>query len=184
MLELFTVFFKVGLFTVGGGLAMIPIVQQEVVSRGWLTLERMADLMAVAEVTPGPFAVNMATFVGWEQHRAAGAVVATAGLVAPSFLIMVAVALCFAGFAKNRWVGAALGGVRPAVIGLIAAAAWALAALFLFPKSETGAWWRMPDLATTALFIGLAVFDWRFKPHPIALIGISMALGVLVFGVF
>jgi len=94
-------------------------------------------------------------------------------------------ALFFAGFAKNRWVGAALRGIRPAVIGLISAAAFSLGVIFLFPKNggEAASLWQVPDLATTGLFIVLMAVEWRFKPHPIALIGVSVAAGMLLFGV-
>jgi len=183
MLELFCVFFKIGLLTFGGGYAMIPLIQQEVaLNRDWMTLSQLTDLMAIAEATPGPFAINTATFVGWTQHHFLGAAVATAGLVLPSFLIMLVVAWCFAGFAQNRFVRAGILGLRPAVIGLIAAAVWSLALLFFFQNENGAVLWQRPNLATIALSAFLFALDFRFKLHPVALIGIAMVLGCFIFG--
>jgi len=184
MLELFIVFFKAGILTVGGGLAIIPVLEPEIIGREWLTAAEMGDIVAVAMSMPGAFAVNVSTFVGYNVGGVLGGVVATAGLVTPALMVMVAIALCFKTFVKNRWVVAALNGVRPAVLGLIAAFAASLALLFLVNKNAGEiSWWQVPNLATIALFAALFAFDWKFKPHPVALIGISMALGVLLFGV-
>ena len=182
MLELFTVFFKAGILTVGGGLAIIPVLEPEIISREWLATEEMAEIVAVAMAMPGAFAVNVSTFVGFRFGGVTGALVATAGLLAPALMVMVAIALCFKTFIKNRWVVAALNGVRPAVLGLIAAFVASLAHLF-FLRQNAGEspWWQVPNLATIALFAALFALDWKFKPHPVALIGISMALGVLLF---
>lgn len=177
MLELFLVFFKIGLFTFGGGYAMIPLMQQEITGRGWMSLAQLTDFIAVAEVTPGPFAVNTATFVGMERFGVAGAVVATAGVVLPSFLILLFIAHWFLGFAGNRHVQAALKGVRPAVTGLVAAAVWALGRVLFYHK-ETGASWR-----TILIFAVLAAVQWKWKPHPVKLIGLAMLAGLVVFGV-
>jgi len=187
MLELFLVFFKTGILTVGGGLAIIPVLEPEIINRGWLTAEETAEIVAVGMAMPGPFAVNISTFVGYrvEGFGIPGALVATAGLLAPALLVMVTIALCFKSFVKNRWVVAALNGVRPAVLGLIAAFVVSIAVLvFLKPNAGELPWWQVPNLATIALFAALFALDWKFKPHPVALIGISMALGVLFFGVF
>jgi len=184
MFELFWVFLKIGLFSFGGGFAMVPLMQQELtLERDWLTSAQLTDFMVVAEVAPGPFAMNTAAMVGWTQHGFGGALAAMGGIMMPSFLVMlVVVALSVAGFGRNRWVDAAMRGVRPAVLGLIAAAVWTLARLFFFQDGGAG-WWQRPDVATIAVFVVLMVLDWRFKLHPVALVGIAMALGLLVFGV-
>jgi len=185
-LEIFPVFVKINLLTFGGGLAMITVLEQETVAnREWLTHDEVGEVVAMAEIIPGPLAVNMATFTGWKRWKFPGAALAVSGLVVPSLVVMITIALFFAGFAKNRWVGAALKGIRPAVIGLISAAAFSLGVIFLFPKNgnEAVSLWQVPDLATTGLFVVLMAVEWRFKPHPIALIGVSVAAGMLLFGV-
>ncbi len=184
MFELFCVFFKIGLFTIGGGYAMIPLMQEEITGRGWMTLEQLTNLMAVAEVTPGPFAVNTATFVGMQTEGVTGALVATCGVILPSFLILLVVARCFAGFSDNRWVKAGMTGVRPAVLGLISAAVWTLGLLLFFKHKEGALFsWQGLDVATAVIFVVLLAVEWRFKLHPVKLIGLAMVLGMLVFSV-
>ena len=87
-LILFWVFFKVGLFTVGGGLAAIPLLQAEILTRGWLTTLQFADMIAVSESTPGPIGINVATYVGYSQYGVLGSIIATIGLVTPSIIII------------------------------------------------------------------------------------------------
>ena len=134
--QLFITFFQIGLFTIGGGYAMIPMIEEEVVRQGWLTHTQLVDFIAVAESTPGPFAVNTATYVGITTGMRAGgnlfwgllgSFLATLGVVLPSFLIILIIAKFFASFQDNRFVKGALYGIHPAVVGLIAAAALSLA---------------------------------------------------------
>ena len=112
LLELFWVFFLIGAFTFGGGYAMIAMVQQQVVSRGWMDAESVIDFVAIAESTPGPIAVNMATFVGAEMGGIVGALCATIGVVLPSFLVILVVARCYQAFQKSKWVQGVMGGLR------------------------------------------------------------------------
>lgn len=121
-IELFFTFFKIGLFTVGGGYAMLPLIRTEVLSKGWLTAEEIVNFIAVSESTPGPFAVNIATYIGSVRGGAAGAVCATLGVVLPSFLIILAIARCYKKFKSSKIVAGLMSGLKPAVIGLIAAA--------------------------------------------------------------
>ena len=179
MIELFLAFFKIGLFTFGGGYAMIPLISQEVAAHGWLTAEQLVDFVAVSESTPGPFAVNIATFVGMRVHGVAGAALATLGVVLPSFLIILLVARFFRRFRQSFAVRGVLFGLKPAVVGLIGAAAVSVAAASLFPGG-----WQTAVLARPAfwVFAGIfavsAVLIFRQKWHPIAVIGLSAALGV------
>lgn len=122
-LYLFLTFFKIGLFTFGGGYAMIPMIQQDILSHGWLTQQQLIDFIAISESTPGPFAVNIATFVGMSQSGVAGAVCATLGVVLPSFLIILIVAKWFGRIQENIYVKAVFYGLRPAVVALVASAA-------------------------------------------------------------
>lgn len=121
-LELFLTFLKIGAFTFGGGYAMIPLIQSEVVSRNWMTDADLVNFIAVSESTPGPFAINISTYVGMEAGGLLGAFCATFGVVLPSFIIIILVAKCFAAFSENRFVKGVLSGLRPAVVGLISAA--------------------------------------------------------------
>ena len=121
-IELFFTFFKIGLFTVGGGYAMLPLIRTEVLSKGWLTAEEIVNFIAVSESTPGPFAVNIATYIGSVRGGAAGAACATLGVVLPSFLIILAIARCYKKFKSSKIVAGLMSGLKPAVIGLIAAA--------------------------------------------------------------
>ena len=104
LLHLFLTFFKIGLFTIGGGYAMIPLIQEEVLQNHWLSSTDLIDFIAVSESTPGPFAVNIATYIGAETAGILGAVCATAGVVLPSFLIILLVAKWFLSMQENRFV--------------------------------------------------------------------------------
>ena len=120
-LKMFLTFMKIGVFTFGGGYGMIPLVQQEVVSGGWLDAETLYQYIGICESTPGPIAVNMATFVGSSQAGFWGSVCATLGVVLPSFVIILLIAAVLRGFRQNRYVNAALTGIRPVIAGMIAA---------------------------------------------------------------
>ena len=185
VLYLFLTFFKIGLFTIGGGYAMIPMIQQDILSHGWVSQSDLIDFIAISESTPGPFAINIATFVGMSKAGLIGAVSATLGVVLPSFLIILIIAKFFAHFQDHKYVKAALYGLRPAVVGLIAAAA-----LSIFTSVALGGisprallYFRgMPSISWRAVLIVLIVFlisRWRKKLHPIWLIAISGAFGFL-----
>ncbi|MDE7263555.1 MAG: chromate transporter [Anaeroplasmataceae bacterium] len=118
-LQLFLEFFKIGLFTFGGGYAMIPLIKEVVLNYGWLTEAQFMDFIGVCESTPGPIAINMATFVGSSQAGIGGAAVATIGVVLPSFIIILLVASILKRFIKNKFVDRALTGIKSVVIGLI-----------------------------------------------------------------
>ena len=121
-LELFLTCFKVGLFTIGGGAAIIPILQQEVVAKGWISMEEVLTYIAISESTPGPIAINMATFVGSSQGGFLGALCATIGMVLPSFIIILVIAKFFSKFSENRYIKTVLTSIRPFVVGMILSA--------------------------------------------------------------
>jgi chromate transporter len=187
-LELFITFFKIGLFTIGGGYAMIPLIQQEVVAHGWLTLLELTDFIAVAESTPGPFAVNIATFVGMEMGGLLGALVTTTAVVLPSFIIILFIAKAFTNFQQNKWVQGTLYGMRPVVIGLIAAAVFLLMSSGFIGKGA--GIYSVDDFFAALKYQEIIIFSigcfvyFRFKLHPIKLILVSAGLGMLFFGVW
>lgn len=118
-LQLFWTFFKIGLFTFGGGYAMIPLISQEVVGLNWLTEAQLINYIGISEATPGPFAINIATFVGATQGGFFGAVCSTLGVVLPSFIVILLVASIFRHFEENKFVKGALRGINPVVYALI-----------------------------------------------------------------
>ena len=168
-LELFWTFFLIGAFTFGGGYAMLPLIQIEVVNKGWLSNEAVVNFVAVSESTPGPFAVNMATYVGSEMGGILGAACATLGVVLPSFVIILIVAGCYDRFKSSKLVKGAMSGLKPAVIGMIGTAVLSIGkTVFVQPGM----------LVSAGLFAAMAVLAFR-KVHPIIIICISAALGVL-----
>ena len=118
-LQLFLTFLKIGAVSFGGGYAMIPLIQDEVITNGWLGSEQILNFIAVSESTPGPIAINMATFVGASQGGILGALCATLGVVLPSFIIILIVASLIKSLLKFAGVKAFIDGIRPVVIGLI-----------------------------------------------------------------
>ncbi|MBR1467828.1 MAG: chromate transporter [Bacteroidaceae bacterium] len=128
MLDLFVTFLRIGLFTIGGGYAMIPLIEQKVVDeKHWLKRDELMDLMAVAQSCPGVFAVNISIFIGYKMRKTAGALVCTAGTALPSFLIILAIALFFQQFREYSVVERIFRGIRPAVVALIAAPVFRMA---------------------------------------------------------
>ena len=120
-LESFKTFFKIGIFTLGGGYAMIPLIEEEVVNKHrWVEKEEMLDLIAIAQSCPGVFAINIAIFIGYKLNKVRGALATTLGTALPSFLIILVIAMFFHQFEDNRVVAAMFRGIRPAVVALIA----------------------------------------------------------------
>ncbi len=120
--DLFTSFFKVGVFTFGGGYAMIPLIEHEIIDRrGWIAQQDFVDLLTLAQSVPGPIALNSAAFVGYQTRGYMGALVSVLGIVIPSFVIILLVALFFGAVRDNAVVEAAFKGMRPVVIALIVA---------------------------------------------------------------
>ena len=126
--EAFTTFFKIGLFTIGGGYAMIPLIEEEVVNKKkWIKPEDFMDLLAVTQSVPGLFAVNFSIFIGYKLKKLPGALSMASGVILPSFLIILSIALFFEQFKQYEAVEAVFKGIRPAVVALIAAPAFSLA---------------------------------------------------------
>ena len=173
-LELFWTFFRIGLFTFGGGYAMLPLIQSEVLAHRWMSAADIVNFVAVSESTPGPFAVNIATYIGRMTAGLGGAACATLGVVLPSFLVILLVARFYGRFRESRAVEGAMTGLRPAVVGLIAAALVSIGReVFALPA---GATWTRAAVGG-AIFVAMAVLAFK-KKHPVLLIGLSAALGI------
>ena len=118
--QIFAVFAKIGAFTIGGGYAMIPIIQNEMSRRGWISEEELPDIVALSQSAPGVMAVNISIFAGYRMRGVKGSIAATLGSITPSFLFILAIAMLFTTFKDNPWVERAFKGIRPVVISLIA----------------------------------------------------------------
>jgi len=180
--ELYIAFFKIGLFTIGGGLAALPLLQDTAIQNGWFSLEEFFHMVAVSESTPGPIGVNMATYVGYETAGIPGALGATLGLVSPSVIIIVLVARFFLHFNEKPLVRSAFSGLRPAVTGLIATAAFKVLMVAVIPWEAFRTSGRAADLFDPfrlGIFALLLWSFWKFKKHPIIYIIAGAVLGIL-----
>ena len=185
-LKLFLTFFEIGTFTFGGGYAMISLIRDKALAFGWLSEEELLNMIAVAESTPGPIAVNMATFVGSTQGGILGSLLATLGVVLPSFIVILLIVSLIRNFLKYKGVQAFLRGVRPCIVALILATAVTMALSTLLDlKTLTGG--IAPDVRGIIIFAILVAISlvWKKlkKPSPILMILISAGLGMLVYGV-
>ncbi len=177
-LKLFLTFLKIGAFTFGGGYAMLPFIQQEVVSNGWMSAEEIVDFIAISESTPGPFAVNVSTYIGFEMGGILGAICASFGVVLPSFVVILLVARVYEQFGKSRIVGGCMSGLKPAVVGLIGTAVFTTA-ISAFSINVDLRIWDAKLWIGLVLFAGM-IFLLKKKVHPILIILISALLGLLV----
>ncbi len=179
-LQLFYTFFKIGLFTFGGGYAMIPLIQSEMEAWGWIGEKELMNFIAVSESTPGPFAINIATYVGSEMGGALGSVCATLGVVLPSFIIILIVAKFYLKFKANRYIAGAMTGLRPCAIALIMSAVVSMATEVFFPEGFDPSVFATYEFITSAVIFGimLTLILCIKKIHPILLICLSAALGI------
>ena len=173
-LELFWTFFKIGLFTFGGGYAMLPLIQSEVAARGWMGTAEIVNFVAVSESTPGPFAVNISTYIGRMTAGIPGAICATLGVVLPSFVIIRIVSRLYDRFRSSRAVEGLMSGLRPTVIGLIAASLLSIGRAVFAPEAGATA---AAVLISAALFAGMSVLAFK-KKHPVLIILLSAAVGI------
>lgn len=188
-LELFLTFLQVGAFSFGGGYGMIAMIRELTLMHGWLTEAELINFIAVAESTPGPIAVNMATFVGSSQGGILGSLCATLGVVLPSFIIILIIAAAISELMRFAGVKAFLGGIRPCVIGLILATAFTMFSTVVLGSSTLSAGMSLDIralvifglLTSTAL---ISKFVFRKKLSPILMILISAGLGMLAYGIF
>jgi chromate transporter len=201
-LTLFLTFFRIGLFGFGGGLAMLPLIFQTVQDFGFMSAEEFANLVALSQVTPGPVAVNAATYIGFSFAGFWGALCATLGVTLPSFILVIIAVKFLDRFNHSKSLDAAFKGIRPATVGLIAAAAIFIGEAVLIDKSNStllsgsipelwagSTWayilWIIKDLASGVklvpcfVFIGTLILSGKFKMGPVKVILIMAAVGIV-----
>lgn len=170
LLQLFATFFKIGLFSFGGGYAMLSMMQQEVVGvNEWVTVSEFVDMVAISQITPGPIAINMSTYVGYKLAGVVGSIFATLGCVAPSIIIMLIITRFFFKFQNNKYVESAFLGLRPATIGLVAAAA------ILVAKGA------FIDIKSLLIFGVAFLLSYKYKMDPILMTIGSGIIGLLLY---
>ena len=189
-LELFWTFFKIGLFTFGGGYAMLPLIQEQVIAYGWLSEEAIVNFIAVSESTPGPFAINIATYVGSQVggaefgglgYTVLGSACATLGVVLPSFIIILLVAKFYQQFKNSNTVKGLMTGLKPAAIGLIASAVVSMALTVFIPSGFSFSIFKGIEFYISAAIFALCTFLVFFKSKkipPVLIICIAAVLGI------
>lgn len=181
-LQLFWSFFQIGMFSIGGGYAAMPLIQNQVVDlHGWLTLTEFSDIITIAEMTPGPIAINSATFVGIQVAGIPGALISTLGCVTPSCIIVLTLAYFYFKYKEMKSVQAVLNGLRPAVIAMIASAGLSIALLSFFGGNKLPAELSDVNFVSIAIFIVALFVLRRFKLNPIAIIMGSGGVGLIVY---
>ena len=169
-LELFYIFLKIGAFTFGGGYAMLPLIQDEVIAHNWIDSQSLIDFIAVSESTPGPFAVNIATYVGAEVGGIFGSFCATLGVILPSFIIQ---------FQKSIVIKGCMSGLKPAVVGLIGSAVISMSSTVFIPDGfNTTVFTDISFYTTLIIFLISVVLAFK-KLNPILIICLSAILGIV-----
>lgn len=188
-LRLFLNFLKIGVVSFGGGYGMISIINDTAISNGWLTQEEFLNIVAVSESTPGPIAVNMATFVGSSEAGFFGSLLATLGVIFPAFLIMLLISAVIKNFLKYNGVKAVLGGVAPAVVGLILSTSITMFLNQIFSISTIKSVFDF-DFKALVIFVVLSAILIVYKKlrkksfSPILLILVSGIFGLIFYGIF
>ncbi len=184
-LELLWSFFQIGLFSVGGGYAAMPLIQAQVVEKhGWLTLAEFADIITIAEMTPGPVAINSATFVGMRIMGITGAIVATLGCILPSCVIVTTLAYFYFKYRNVSVVQGVLAGLRPAVVALIASAGLTILMLAVFGGASTGVFdfpLKQIDWIAVVLFVAAFVLLRKTKLNPLFIMGGAGIIGMAAY---
>ena len=177
LFQLFVSYLKIGFFGFGGGYAMLSLIHSEVVVRNqWLTNGEFSDIVAISQMTPGPIAINSATYIGYEVAGFWGSVVATVAVCLPALTIMMLITRFFLRLRDNRYVKGVVMGMRPVVVGMIASAAL----LLIFPHAEDGR--SFIDGWSWVIFVGVMVASVK-KVNPILLIVLSAVVGVVIYGI-
>ena len=178
-LQLFLSFLQVGLFSVGGGYAAIPLIQSQVVTtHSWLTTAEFIDLTTIAEMTPGPIAINAATFVGIRVAGLSGAIIATLGSITPALFLVSLLAKLYLRYQKLDTMQRILGSLRPALVALIAGAGLTILLTVLFGGASPA--WASLSLSGAALFLGAFFVLRKFKWNPIAVMSLCGLLGLVI----
>jgi len=172
-LDLFISFFRIGLFSFGGGYAMIPLISDVITKKGWLMPQEFIQIIGIAEMTPGPIAVNSATFVGYKTAGVLGSISATAGVAMPSLLLILFVSGFFFKYSDHPIMKHVFIGIRPVVAGLILASALVMARTTILSSHSPGGF----NFETFIITIVILIIALRRKLHPIILITIAGILG-------
>ena len=183
-LELFLSFLKIGAVSFGGGYAMISLIREVVVESGWLSEAQFLDFVAVAESTPGPIAVNIATFVGSSQGGWLGALVGTLGVALPSFVIILIIAALVKNLMKYNGVKAFVEGIRPCIVALIIGTAITMGFNLFINITESGVDFQFANIAIISVIVVIDMlysYVSKKKMSPIIMIIISAALGIVIF---
>lgn len=176
LLQLFVSYLKIGFFGFGGGYAMLSLIHSEVVVRNaWLTNGQFSDIVAISQMTPGPIAINSATYIGYEVAGVWGSVVATVAVCIPALTLMMLITRFYIRLRNNRYMAGAIAGMRPVVIGMIAAAAL----LLIFPHSDEG---RSFIDAWSWVIFSVTLLCSALKVNPIVLIVLSAVAGIVIYG--
>lgn len=181
-LLLFLEFFKIGLFSFGGGYGMLPLMEETVVGRDWITSEQFFDFVGVAESTPGPIAINMATFIGADQAGILGSFLATLGVVMPSFIIILLIAALLKNLTNNPYFAGFMKGVKPIVTGLILTTGLLLLLRSAVPEAETGVtvnWFALLVFGIVALAAWASQKFLKKKLTAVPIILISAMIGII-----
>lgn len=174
LLQLFLSFFKVGALTFGGGYAMFPLIEEEVLKHGWMTSAQLVDFIAISESTPGSLGVNISTYVGTVTAGIPGAFFATFGVVLPSFIVIIAVAVFYEAFKKSRTIKGLMSGLKPAVIGLIGSSALTVFKTVFLDVDLHQIW-------CSAFIVIMSYLFYLKKSHPVTMI-IAAAVAGILFG--
>lgn len=180
--KLYLVFFKIGLFAVGGGLATLPFLKEIADKYGWITLQEIVDMLAISESTPGPIGINMATYTGFKTAKVLGGVIATLGLITPSIIVIILIAYYYNKFSDEPIVQAGFYGIRPAVAGLIGAAGFEVMKISLFNLSKFAKTSKVLDLFNIKeILIFLLVFYLlnKYEKHPILYLVGAAIIGII-----
>lgn len=169
-LRLYLEFFKIGLFSVGGGLATLPFLQDLVEKYGWVTNSELIDMIGISESTPGPIGINMATFMGYRAGGFKGGLVASLGIVTPSIIIIVIIAKILNVFLESKLVKSGFKGINASVVGLIASVAFSLGKISVLAKDQA---------KNIVLLVVSLIFIRKVKLHPIVYILIGAGVGLI-----
>lgn len=185
-LEIFISFLQIGLFSIGGGYAALPLIENQVIQvHNWLTLAEFADLLTISQMTPGPIAINASTFVGTKVAGLPGAVVATIGCVTPSFIIVLTLSYFYFKYKNISSIQGILKGLRPAVVSLIASAGLSILMLAVFKTEGTTLLnMKLSDINfTSIIMVAIGVFILRkYKMDPIKVMIGTGLIGILIYG--
>ena len=182
-MQLFLTFLKIGLFSIGGGYAIIPVIQEQVVhQQGWLSEKVFSDIITISQMTPGPLTVNTSTFVGMQINGISGAIVATIGCILGGFLISISIYLFFQKHNDSLYVVAALKSLKASSVGLIMSAGFTILLLAFFGTSDFSSNLLLQfDWRAAILFTASLIILRKFKPNPIALMCVAGLAGFLLY---